>query len=70
MVLYTSYWRNTMIKDKGKQKNYSSEKWLHYQNVEVLTITVKPTKEDQEKIKKFNEFIKNKQDNKKNSTNN
>lgn len=41
----------------NKQKPFTSEKWLYYQDVKVLKTKVKPTKEDKKKVEEFRKFI-------------
>lgn len=41
----------------NKQKPFTSEKWLHYQDVKVLKTKVKPTEDDKKKVEEFRKFI-------------
>lgn len=49
-----------MIKKEPKK---TDEKWIHYQDVKVLNIEVKPTEKTEKDIKEFLEFIKQEQNN-------
>ena len=41
----------------NKQKPFTSDKWLHYQDVKVLKTKVKPTEDEKKKIEEFRKFI-------------
>lgn len=41
----------------NKQKAFTSDKWLYYQDVKVLKEKVKSTKEDKKKVEEFRKFI-------------
>lgn len=41
----------------NKQKAFTSDKWLYYQDVKVLKAKVKSTKEDKKKVEEFRKFI-------------
>lgn len=45
-------------------KQFTSDKWLYYQDVKRLKIKVKTTEEDKKKIEQFRKFINEKKDTK------
>lgn len=49
------------MNNKEKEKEYSSQKWLYYQDVKVLNKKVKLTEKEKKKVEAFNKFIEEKE---------
>ena len=61
----TSKTRNDIIEETERivyqTKNFASEKWRHYQDVEPLDIYVPLTEEEKKKVEAFEKFIDEKE---------
>lgn len=51
-----------MTNSENKEKHLKDEKWLYYQDVKVLKTKVKPTEEEEKKVKDFRKFIDKKEE--------